>query len=91
MKSLTKSEITLEILKSFVYLEDFEISYASSSSGKPLGFFTNYSLCTTAATRLFEARLDEQLIMLRTGHRSTAGVRSYKRTTSMLKERHPMF
>ena len=37
MKSLTKSEITLEILKSFVYLEDFEISYASSPSGKPLG------------------------------------------------------
>ena len=36
MKSLTKSEITLEILKSFVYLEDFEISYASSPSGKPL-------------------------------------------------------
>ena len=32
-----KSEITLEILKSFVYLEDFEISYASSPSGKPLG------------------------------------------------------
>ena len=25
--------------------------------------------------------------MLRTGHRSTAGVRSYKRTTSMLKEK----
>ena len=36
MKSLTKSEITLEILKSSVYLEDFEISYASSPSGKPL-------------------------------------------------------
>ena len=38
VKSLTKSEITLEILKSFVYLEDFEISYASSPSGKPLGY-----------------------------------------------------
>ena len=26
--------------------------------------------------------MDEQLIMLRTGHRSATGVRSYKRTTS---------
>ena len=43
MKSLTKSEITLEILESFVYLEDFEISYASSPSGKPLGFHRDLS------------------------------------------------
>ena len=50
------------------------------------GFFTNHSLRTTAATRLFEAGVDEQLIMLRTGHRSATGVRSYKRTTSTLKK-----
>ena len=50
------------------------------------GFFTNHSLRTTAATRLFAAGMDEQLIMLRTGHRSATGVRSYKRTTSTLKK-----
>ena len=41
------------------------------------GHFTNHSLKVTSATRLFEARVDEQLIMQRTGHTSTA-VRSYK-------------
>ena len=51
------------------------------------GFFTNHSLRTSAATRLFDAGVDEQLIMLRTGHRSTAGVRSYKRTTETLKKK----
>ena len=50
------------------------------------GFFTNHSLRTTAATRLFEAGVDEQLIMLRTGHRSATGVRSYNRATSTLKK-----
>ena len=38
-------------------------------------------LCTTAATRLFEVGVDEHLIMKRTGHRSVAGVCSYKRVT----------
>ena len=38
-------------------------------------------LCTTAATRLFDAGIDEQLIMKRTGHRSVAGVHSHKRVT----------
>ena len=42
------------------------------------GHYTNHSLCATAATRLFEAGTDEQLIMQRTGHSTTAGVRSYK-------------
>ena len=51
------------------------------------GYFTNHSLRTTAATRLFEAGLDEQLIMQRTGHRSVQGVRSYKRMTETLKKR----
>ena len=33
----------------------------------------------TAATRLYEVRIDEQLISEKTGHRSSA-IRSYKRT-----------
>ena len=45
------------------------------------GFRTNHSLCATAATRLYQAGVDEQLIMETTGHRSLEGVRSYKRTS----------
>ena len=45
------------------------------------GYKTNHSLRTTTATRLFQAGVDEQLIMERTGHRSLDGVRSYKRTS----------
>ena len=48
------------------------------------GHFTNHSLCATTATRLFEAKVDEQLIMQRTGHTSTA-VRSYKRVGEKLR------
>lgn len=44
------------------------------------GYKTNHSLKATAATRLFQAGIDEQLIMEKTGHRSLEGVRSYKRT-----------
>ena len=44
------------------------------------GFKTNHSLRATAATRLFQAGVDEQLIMERTAHRSVDGVWSYKRT-----------
>ena len=43
------------------------------------GQFSNHSLRSTATTRLFHASLDEQLIMSRTGHSSTRGVRAYKR------------
>ena len=43
------------------------------------GHFTNHSLRASSATRLFEAGVDEQLIMQRTGHTSVEGVRSYKR------------
>ena len=50
------------------------------------GHFSNHSLRATAATRLFEAGVDEQLIMSRTGHRSCDGVRSYKRQTEQLKK-----
>lgn len=49
------------------------------------GHYTNHSLRATAATRLFEAKVDEQLIMQRTGHSTTAGVRSYKRIGEKLK------
>ena len=42
------------------------------------GNFMNHSLCSTATTRLFHASIDEQLIMSRTGHSSSNGVRAYK-------------
>ena len=50
------------------------------------GFFTNHSLCTSAAARHYDAGVDEQRIMLQTGCRSTAGLRSYKRTSNALKQ-----
>ena len=48
------------------------------------GHYTNHLLRATGATRLFEAQVDEQLIMQRTGDTSTA-VRSYKRIGQKLK------
>lgn len=50
------------------------------------GYKTNHSLRATAATRLYQAGVDEQMIMEKTGHRSLEGVRSYKRTSSEQKE-----
>ena len=50
------------------------------------GYRTNHSLRATTATRLYQAGIDEQLIMERTGHQSLEGVRSYKRTSEMQKE-----
>ena len=50
------------------------------------GFKTNHSLRATAATRLYESGVDEQMVMEVTGHRSLEGVRNYKRTTSQQKE-----
>ena len=44
------------------------------------GYKTNHSIRTTAATRLYQAGVDKQVVMERTGHRSLEGVRSYKRT-----------
>ena len=41
-------------------------------------FKTKHSLRVTAATRLFLAGVNEQLIMKRMGHRSVDGVRKYK-------------
>ena len=43
------------------------------------GYKTNYSLRATAATRLYQSGVDEQLVMERTGHCSLEGVCSYKR------------
>ena len=51
------------------------------------GYFTNHSLRATSATRLFDAGVDEQLIMAHTGHCSSAGVRSYKRISKQLCEK----
>jgi hypothetical protein len=48
-------------------------------AGGITGYKTNHSLRVTAATRLFQSGVDEQLIMDRTGHRSLDGVRRYKR------------
>ncbi len=50
------------------------------------GHYTNHSLRVSAATRLFDLGIDEQLIMSRTGHSSTGGVRTYKCTSEKLKE-----
>lgn len=44
------------------------------------GFFSNHSLRATAATRLYMAGVDEQLIAEKSGHRSVS-VRNYKRTS----------
>ena len=38
------------------------------------------------ATRLYQAGVDEQLIMERTGHHGVDGVRSYKRTNQEQQE-----
>ena len=43
------------------------------------GNFTNHSGKRTCASTLFQAGTDEQVVMHRTGHRSRAGVRAYKR------------
>ena len=50
------------------------------------GHYTNHSLRVSLATRLFDAQVDEQLIMSRTGHSSTDGVRAYKRASNKLKQ-----
>ena len=50
------------------------------------GFYTNHSLWATAAMRLYNSGVDEQLVMETTGHISLKGVRSYKRTSSEQRE-----
>lgn len=48
------------------------------------GYRTNHSLRASAATRLYDQHVDEQLITEVTGHRSNA-VRNYKRSSENLK------
>jgi len=48
-----------------------------------VGKKTNHSLRATCATRLYQAGVEEQQIMERTGHRSVTGVRCYKRTSDV--------
>ena len=55
-----------------------------SEGGIP-GLHTNHSLRATAATHLYNAGVDEQQVMKRTGHRSLDDVRSYKRTSMQQK------
>ena len=50
------------------------------------GYKTNHSLRVTAATRLYDSDVDEQLVMETTGHCSTEGVRTYKRTSVTQRE-----
>ena len=54
--------------------------------GKLSGYRTNHSLRSTAATRLYEAEVDEQLITEITGHTSNA-VRNYKRTSDAKRQK----
>lgn len=61
------------------------ISRLCSAAGI-LGYKTNHSLRATAATRLYQSGIDEQLVMERTGHRSLEGVRAYKRTSEEQRE-----
>ena len=49
-------------------------------------WFSNHSLCAVTATRLYQANIDEQLIMEQTSHHSLEGVREYKRTSDNQKE-----
>ena len=49
------------------------------------GRYTNHSLRSTAATRMYHSNIDEQLICEITGHRSNA-VRQYKRTCDTQRE-----
>jgi hypothetical protein len=44
-----------------------------------LGNFSNHSIRATAVTRMYESGLTEKMIMKRSGHRSTDGVRAYQR------------
>ena len=51
------------------------------------GYYSNYSLRRTCATRLYDKGLPEQLIQETTGHRSANGVQCYKHTPSSAKRR----
>ena len=61
------------------------VSRMCSSAGIE-GYKTNHSLRATSTSRLYHSGVDEQLVMERTGHKSTDGVRSYKRTSESQRE-----
>ncbi len=54
-----------------------------AEKGGLTGYFTNHSLRSSCATRMFAAGVNEQLIMETTGHKSEC-VRQYKRTNENL-------
>ncbi len=54
-----------------------------AEKGGLTGFFTNHSLRSSCATRMYVAGIDEQLIMETTGHKSEC-VHQYKRTSDEL-------
>lgn len=56
-------------------------------SAKFEGYYTNHSLRRTCATRMYDKGIPEQLIQETTGHRSSDGVRAYKRTSSSAKRK----
>ena len=56
-----------------------------SQAGKS-GNYSNHSLRVTAATRMFDSGIEEQLVKEKTGHKSNA-VRAYKRTSDQLMEK----
>ena len=64
---------------------DGAVARLCKSTGIP-GYRTNSSFRASAATRLYQAGVDEQLVMERTGHQSLEGVRSYKRTSTDQRE-----
>lgn len=57
-----------------------------TSSAGLQGNYTSHSAKASLCTQLYDAKVDEQLIMERTGHRSVAAVRQYKRTTPALQK-----
>ncbi len=65
---------------------DGTVARLCKNAGIP-GYRTNHSLRAITAIRLYQAAVDEQLIMERTGHRSLDGVRSYKRTSNVQQEK----
>ena len=60
------------------------IKEVCKNAGLP-GFYSNHSLRSTCATKLYRNNVDEQLIQEITGHRSLA-VRSYKRTSDKMRK-----
>ena len=54
-------------------------------------YYTNHSIRTTAATRLYHHNIEKQQIMERTGHHGAETVRSYKRTSSHQQQEFQVF